>query len=416
MCDNVLHINEHKYCYSLTEEELIALLKEPNKLIDSVDVQKNRFQTSYFIGLSWLADTDMVLYVTPKLDSSTRQVDYLRMLSESFKHPEILKHGDDLFKIEFEKPSIKINQKQDLITPLIIVYFLQIVRTIVRKGLKKGYYKVESDLYGKVKGKVLISKTLKNNTFKSKNLNTVCSFDEFGLNHPENRIIKKALLFLKRYLKISHQNDKKLNEVLSFIFPAFEKVNENISINEVKAVRYNPFFSEYSKAVELAIIILKRFGFNINFIEENEEIEVPPFWINMPLIFELYVLGKLKDALGRKDIIFQSRANFGELDFLRTTKGKETVIDAKYKPQYKNTPYEIDDVRQLSAYARDKGTLRKLNINRWEWNNTLLDCLIIYPDQTAEEYLEENQLFNSSINQFEKFYKVGIRIPEISSL
>ncbi len=223
-------------------------------------------------------------------------------------------------------------------------------------------------------------------------------------------------MFLRRYLKLAHHKDKGLDEILRFILPAFEQVDENIGLGEVKSVRHNPFYSEYTKAVDLAIIILKRFGFNINFIEENEEIEVPPFWINMPLIFELYVLGKLKDALGRKDIIFQADANFGELDFLRTTKGKETVIDAKYKYQYKNTPYEIDDVRQLSAYARDTGTLRKLSIASSEWSNTLLDCLIVYPDQEAKEYLEENQLFNTSINQFEKFYKIGIRIPEISSL
>ena len=415
MSEKITHINEHQYCYSLTEEQLIALLKDPNKLIDSVDVQQKRFQTSYYIGLSWLADTKKVLYVTPKLDSSSNQIDYLRMLSESFKHPEILKHGDNLFQIEFDKPLIKIKRQQDLITPLIIVYFLEIVQNIVRKGLKKGYYKVENNLYGKVKGKVNVSKTLKYNSFKNKNLNTICSFDEFGLDHSENRIIKKALLFLRRYLKMSHQKNKELNQVLSFIFPAFEKVSENITINEVKIVRYNPFYSQYSKAVELAIIILKRFGFNINFIEEKEEVEIPPFWINMPLIFELYVLGKLKDALGRKDLIFQSSANFGELDFLRTTIGKETVIDSKYKSLYRNG-YDILDVRQLSAYARDKATLKKLNIGSSEWKNTLLNCLIIYPDQSKEKYLQENQFFDFPIDQFEKFYKIGIQIPEIDSV
>jgi len=415
MFEQIIHINEHKYCYSLSEDELVDLLKKPNKLIETVDIPQKRFQTGYFIGLSWLADTGKVLYVTPKLDSSSQQIDYLRMLSESLKHPEILKQGDDLFKIEFDKPLIKINQQQDLITPLIIVYFLQVVQTIVRKGLKKGYYKVEQNLYGKVKGKVLVSQTLKQNIFKNRNLNTICTFDEFGLNHPENRIIKKALFFLKRYLKMSHQKDKGLEAVLSFILPAFEEVDENISINEVKSARHNPFYSEYAKAVDLANIILKRFGFNINFIVENEEIEVPPFWINMPLIFELYVLGKLKDALGRKDIIFQSGANYGELDFLRTTKGKEAVIDSKYKPLYKNG-YDIDDVRQLSAYARDKGTFRKLSIMHSEWGNTLLDCIIVYPDQLAKGHLTENQLFETPINQFEKFYKVGIRIPEIKSV
>ncbi|MBZ0326800.1 MAG: McrC family protein [Altibacter sp.] len=415
MPESIIHINENKYCYALTEEELVALLKTPNKLVESIEIPNKRFQTGYFIGLSWLADTEKVLYVTPKLDSTSRQIDYLSMLSESLKHPEIVKYADDLFKIEFDQPPIKINQQQDLITPLIVVYFLQIVQVIIRKGLKKGYFKVEKNLYGKVKGKIRVSQTLKQNAFKSKNLNTICSFNEFGLNHPENRILKKALLFLRRYLKMRQHKDKGLEAVLNFILPAFEKVNENISNSEVKSVRHNPFYSEYSKAVELAIIILKRFGFNINFIKENEEIEVPPFWINMPLIFELYVLGKLKDALGRKDIIFQSSANYGELDFLRVTKGKEMVIDSKYKPQYKDGRYEIEDIRQLSAYARDKGTLSKLSIHPSEWGYTILNCLIVYPDQTAENSLTECNLYETPIKQFEKFYRVGISIPEIPS-
>jgi 5-methylcytosine-specific restriction enzyme subunit McrC len=415
MSNQIIHINEHQYCYSLTDTELFALLKQPSKLIESVELEQNRFQSGYYIGLSWLADTGKVLYVTPKLDSSASQIDYLRMLAESLKYPEILKHGDELFKIEFNKPTIKINQQQDLITPLIIVYFLQIVQTIVRKGLKKGYYKVGYDLYGKVKGKVLVTQTLKQNTYKNKNLNTICAYDEFGFNQPENRIIKKALLFIRRYLKMSYQKDKGLEEILRYILPAFDQVDDKIELSEVKSVRHNPFYSEYTNAVDLAIIILKRFGFNINFIEENEEIEVPPFWINMPLIFELYVLGKLKDALGRKEIIFQADAKFGELDFLRTTKGKETVIDSKYKSIYK-TGYDINDIRQLSAYARDKGTLKKLSVEKSEWSKTLLDCLIIYPDQLAKENLSEERLLNTPIQQFEKFFKVGIRIPEITIL
>jgi hypothetical protein len=90
------------------------------------------------------------------------------------------------------------------------------------------------------------------------------------------------------------------------------------------------------------------------------------------------------------------------------------VIDSKYKPLYKHG-YEINDVRQLSAYARDKGTLKKINIAPAKWRYTVLDCLIVYPDQTAENTLNENRFFETPINQFEKFYKVGISIPEITS-
>lgn len=412
MLKDLIHIHEHQFCDSLTEEELFSLLKEPNKLINDIDIQKNRFRSGYFIGLTWLANTGKALYITPKLDTCMFQIDYLQMLSESLKHTEILKYSDNLFKIEFDKPKIKITKQQDLITPLIIVYFLQIVHVIVRKGLKKGYYNVDTNLFAKVKGKVLVSQTLKQNIFKNKSLNNVCSYDEFGLNIKENRIIKKALLFVVRYLKLNNQNNNDFSKLLSFILPVFSQITDEIDINEIKSIKKNPFYSEYSKAIDLSKILLKRFGFNINIIEKNEVIEVSPFWINMPLIFELFVLGKLKKALGNKEIIFQSSSNYGEIDFLRKTKDKETIIDTKYKTFYKDR-YDIDDIRQLSAYARDKGTLKKLDILPEKWVDTVLDCLIIYPDQTANDYLDEENFKKTSIKQFEKFYKVGISIPEI---
>lgn len=416
MLKELIHAAEHSRNFSLSEEQLVCLLKENNKLIKSIDLSERYFQTGYYIGLSWIVQKQKALYVVPKLNTEFEKIDYLKMLSICFSHPEILKHGDDLFEIQFDQPAIKLKQQEDLLTPLLIVYFLRLVHAIVKKGLKKGYYKIESNLYATIKGKVLVGNTLKQNTFKNRTLNTVCSHEEFGINNTENRIIKKALLFILRYLKMNQTSDKGLTPILNYILPAFENVNENISINEVKKARHNPFFSEYSKGVDISLIILKRFGFNLNFIKQNEEIDVPPFWINMAKLYEMFVLGKLKQALGRNEIIFQSGANYGELDFLRTTKNKEMVIDAKYKPQYKTIPYEIEDIRQLSGYARDIGTLRKLQIGKENWNKAVLDCLIIYPDQDANSDVDPNELFKTSITQFEKFYKIGISIPVIKDV
>jgi 5-methylcytosine-specific restriction enzyme subunit McrC len=414
MYSDFIHTYEHQQVFSLSEQELICLLKENNRLVDSIDLNEKSFKTGYYIGLSWISERKKTLFVAPKLDNQILKIDYLKMLSVCIKHPEVLKHTDDLFEIRFDEPSIKIRQQQDLITPLLIIYFLQLVHSIVRKGLKKGYYKVEKNLYSKVKGKILVANTLKQNILKSKTLYTICTYDEFGLNNMENRVIKKALLFVLRYLKMSKSNEKGLSPLLSFIFPAFEQVDENISLNEVKAVKHNPFYSEYSKAVEISINILKRFGFNINFIKENEELEVPPFWINMPKLYEIYILGKLKESLGRNEIIFQAGGKYGELDFLRITKGNEMVIDAKYKPKYKEGSfYDIDDIRQLSGYARDRGILNKLAINKDLWPNTMLNCLVVYPDQDAEADIESESLKKQAIHQFEKFYKIGVSIPTI---
>lgn len=403
---------EHSQNY-LENDELIVLSQESIKLVQYVNIREGHFQTGYFIGLSWVLDKKKVLHVKPKLDKETDKIDFLKMLSICFKHPETLKYIDDLFEINFQEPLIKIPQQHDMITPLLLVHFLQLVQIIVKKGLKKGYYKVENNLYATIKGKVLVPKTFKSNTLKNKSLHTFCTYDEFGINYPENRIIKKALLFVLRYSKLSKTNLLDLSSILNYILPAFEKVDENISVHNVKAVKHNPFFSEYAKAVDVAIMILKRFGFNINSINEDNEIATPPFWINMPQLFEIYVLGLLKNAFGDKEILFQADIKYGDIDFLRITNGKKMVLDAKYKPKYQSNNYDISDIRQLSAYARDKGTMNTLSIPKENRINTLLDCIIIYPDSNASSEISEDDLMKNPISQFERFYKVGVSIPVI---
>ena len=118
--------------------------------------------------------------------------------------------------------------------------------------------------------------------------------------------------------------------------PAFEKVDDDIDFHCISNIVNNSFFKNYNEAIRLAKIILKRFGYNINSIENKVSLTVPPFWIDMSKLFELYVLGKLKEAIEFKGIIFQPKGEYGYLDFLRTISGNELVIDAKYKLDYKN--------------------------------------------------------------------------------
>lgn len=416
MLSNLISIAEHQTNNSLTEDELICLLKEDNRLIECIDLNERTLQAGYYIGVSWIVNKSKILYVKPKLDNEVGKVDFLKMLSVCLKYPEVLLDADKFFEIKFDEPTIKIQQQKDLITPLLMMYFLQLVKNIVKKGLKKQYYRITRNRHVTIKGKILVATNLKKNIFKDNPLDTVCSYYEFGINNPENRIIKKALLFIFRYLKVVKLNNEEFSPLMNYILPLFEPVEEDISFEELKSVTHNPFFSEYSKAVDLSVQILKRFGFNINLIQKNEEIDIPPFWIDMSKLFELYVLGKLKDALGANEILFQAQGKYGQLDFLRITKGNEMVLDAKYKPRYiRETSAQevIDDVRQLSAYARDTGMLDKLSIDRSLWKKTVLRCIIIYPDQQASADINPEELTKYPIPQFERFYKIGISLPTI---
>src|SRR5690606_19625457 len=178
-------------------------------------------------------------------------------------------------------PKIPLDRKLDLLSPLLIIQFLTLVKEIVRKGLKRSYYKVEQNLYSKVKGKVLVSQTIKQNKVKNRNLHTYCAFDEFGIDGKENRLLKKALNFSQRYLGSFKEFSNKsfFTDTYNYIQPAFQDVSDDVDLNEVKHLKFNAFYKEYREALHFAKLILQRFGYNINAINSQAIIPTPPFWI-----------------------------------------------------------------------------------------------------------------------------------------
>lgn len=362
--------------------------------------------TGFFIGLDWIETNQSAIYVAPKLNNESQEVDFINMLLSSLKHEAVTKEIKELFEVKWHKPTIEITQKQDLLTPFLVVEFLSLLKQIVRKGLKKSYYKVEHNLQGRVKGKVQVSKTIKQNLVKNKNLYTYCSFDEFGINNKENRLLKKALQFIKRYLPTYGQltNKKELQNTFNYINPAFTQVSDQIEITEIKHTKTNVFYKEYEQALYLAKLILKRFGYNIsNTIKET--VQSPPFWIDMTKLFELYVLGLLKDRF-QNQVKFQFKHYGNELDYLLNNEDYQMVIDAKYKLKYLNGKHD-EDIRQVSGYARLKKVYEDLNKKQGE----VIDCLIIHPDQNGLDNLLSVDLKEKDIEHYYDVYKLGVKLP-----
>ena len=383
-------------------------------------------ECSYYVGADWIPHLkNKWMFVEPKLNTKFEevteeekefqeektlvQIDVLKMLFQALEEPEVREHTQELFEIKFDSPWIPLQKHQDLISPLIMIQFLKQVKDIVRKGLKKSYYKIERNLYAKVKGKVLVSKTIKQNLVNNKNLNTYCQYEQFGVNGLENRLLKKTLTFVRRYLSTIKGLESKayLQETISFIQPAFEEVSEDVQLHEIKHFKFNSFYKNYEKAIELAKQILQRFSYNLNSIQDQETIETPPYWIDMSKLFELYVLGMLKRRFkdsGRLKYQFGDRAN--QLDFILDAEGHKLIIDSKYKKKYKDS-FETSDMRQISGYARLKVVHRFFNLEK----GILLDCLIIYPDIiNGVEHIPE-ELLEFPINDYFGIYKLGIKIP-----
>ena len=82
----------------------------------------------------------------------------------------------------------------------------------------------------------------------------VCSYDEFGLNSMENRLLKKALIFCQRYISLFPDYLKFVSPVMTFCLPAFEMVSEKIELNEIKSSKPNAFYKECSEGIRIPTI------------------------------------------------------------------------------------------------------------------------------------------------------------------
>jgi 5-methylcytosine-specific restriction enzyme subunit McrC len=385
--------------------------------------KKHHFETSYFIGVDWIVENQRSIYVQPKQNKEDIEVDYINMLLEALQEPENFNHLQGLCEIDFNKPYINITQKQDLLSPFLIAQFLQLLRQIVRKGLKKSYYTISENLNAKIKGKVLVGKDIKKNKVKGNLIRTICQFQEFGINCDENKILKKAYSFSRRVIQQygKGMDTKSLQHIIDYIHPAFEAVSEDIEVSKIKLFKPNPLFKEYDQALKLAQLILKRFSYNIT-LTEQEQIATPPFWIDMSKLFELYVYKKLRAVFSNKEVQYHLKAQYQELDFVIRSKDDKYifVVDTKYKPRYENHKISIEDIRQVSGYARIKKVYDELGIADYDRN---IKCLIIYSHQngvksfeetsftTKEKYTDEKSMIEEK--GYVNFFKLGIKLPEL---
>ncbi|MBD8080901.1 5-methylcytosine restriction system specificity protein McrC [Chryseobacterium caseinilyticum] len=411
--------------------------------------------TNYFVGLDWLT-TDRYIHIEPKLNfrvaeifkeasevekedfsddeianfdnearkeleesqDSFKEVNIIAMLMEVMSYSEVAKETDSLLLIDWEAPEIEIEQKQDLLTPFLVVKFLKLLQDIARKGLKKSYYKVQENLCNRIKGKILVGKQIKQNVFKNRFTNTVCEYQVFGEDSIENRFLKKVFLFCTQYVENNTYYFKSKNDIswmVNYIRPSFEHISSNVDIHDIKHLKYNPFFKEYKEAIKIGQQILKRFSYNITKTTTDEKIATPPFWIDMPKMFELYVYAKLLEdnpTLNHKNFNYQFSTHGNSLDFLICTDKEKIVVDTKYKLKY-NYSQIHEDIRQVAGYARLNKVRDEVGL---ENSGEEIPCLIIYPKSAeiiSDSKLEIDKLLDdqNKINAYHQVYKIGIDLP-----
>ena len=111
-------------------------LKEVRLMGMDYDFKKDEFFMAYYIGADWIdAEKQKAVVVLPKIKS----VDFQTMLMKCFTCDKASENLDQVFFIRMEDKPIEMDSSSFQIEPLLIVYFINLVNRIVRKGLKSGY-------------------------------------------------------------------------------------------------------------------------------------------------------------------------------------------------------------------------------------------------------------------------------------
>lgn len=410
----MISIHEHK---QITEDELSKAEMDESEKSELCSAFRKTFKdekkdlaprhlgidgelkAGYYIGVCWVKlegkESISVQVLPKKFDDTKKKIDYIRLFAtalevDSFEEAE---YFSGYYSIDFEESPVEVSSDENLITPLLLFHYLTLLTHLSKKGLRKGYVHREENLQSKVRGRISFIHNLRKNVLNKRENRNCCKFQEYTVDTPENRFLKKALLVAESQLKnIPLKSCEELFRRLGCIKSAFFEVSDDFSESRRMKVSPNKLYPHYAEAVRVAEMILRYFDRDMNG-SSSQVHSVRPFCIDMSRLYEMYVLHLLKKAYPGK-IHFQVKgSHWTQVDFIKTGEDEKIILDAKYKPRYeKGDRGIVDDVREISGYARDNKILKILGWNpAAEKGKYLPDCVIVYPAVQSDEDEKENE-------------------------
>lgn len=381
------------------------------------DAPFGKFRMSYYVGSDWIDKrAKLAMVVRPKI----KGLDFQQMLMQCFRCPEASEELDKVFYIRTEDEPIEIDADDFQIEPLLLVFFLNLLQRIVRRGLKSNYVRREERLDSKIKGKIQMNRYLTQGIAMGRKDRVNCTFEEYSTDCLENRVLRRALELVHEMLLRVHDGlgaqAPTLDNMYNDCVAAFQNISNEVSLQDLNRIHVHPMYKDYRAIMPLAKMIIRKQGYCVGQEVMNGKQMFPPFIIDMPRLFERYVYSLLLERYGNQSIGYQVAVRGNILDF--TKADEQMILDTKYKPQWEDG-VDHDNARQLSGYARHTSVRKRLGITD---DNFICPCVILYPSldgvtdfSAAPDHLLDS--FNEGYAPFQQlpeylnFYKLGIRLP-----
>jgi 5-methylcytosine-specific restriction enzyme subunit McrC len=368
--------------------------------------------SSYYIGLSEI--NGQHIEVLPKLEN----LDFMSLFSFALLYQPSSEYFSSCYDINWENEIFASTELYNILTPLLVMQYLNILDKLVGKGLKRDYITIEDNLHSKIRGKLRPISNWRKNELKKKEDYFYCQYQVFSANIPVNRLLKKALdisLLLLGNVRSRSSNMTGLAFLSSKmkLIEAFRDIDSNIRLESVRNYKFDKLNMYYSEAIKLANCIIRHQDNALT--DGSGKKKVPLFWIDMSRLYEVYVLGILQTHYPDK-ILFQVKGSYGtQCDYLHI--GEGIVLDAKYKLWYSSyngrrshVDSMIADIREISAYARDEHFLSLMKNDV-----TTPICIIIHPDEETTNLgtVLSDSVKNNKVEGYKDFYRLSIDLPRL---
>lgn len=406
---------------TLQEHERIIDINEPNdrfkhlKLVSwgkPMDDAPAGYYATFKIGAEWI-DQHEALVVTTK--RKMENIDFLSMFTSCFAADIDHQSFAQIYSIQYDQAPINAPALRSVISPLIVLHFLGVLSRI--KTLKRGYVYYSENLK-KVKGHIAIIKNERTNIAVKRYDRIYCNYSEYSVDIPENRLLKKALLFAQRLIiqqMRNHTCHNRVKRIIGQCLALFEHVSDEVDIKQIQQLKGHKLYRDYAEAIRLAKLVLRNFDYSIKKVDDNN-LPVVPFQIDMSLLYEFYVYGMLQEAYPGQ-ISYQFAGKTGYPDFLFRSSEYKAILDTKYIPKFDNTEIDTYIIRQLSGYSRDLKILKYLG---YKDEIPHVPCVIIYPKEDINGTHNANPFLYKRIDELciaepglLEFYKLEISLPVI---
>ena len=259
---------------------------------------------------------------------------------------------------------------------IFISVFMKEMEILLKRGMKHFYAEMEENQKF-LKGRLLFGQNLKSNMVHRERF--FVNYDEFRADIPQNRILKTALVYLKRKSK----SPRNIRQIISLIDLFGEvKICSNLEKDLQHLSGQNRLFNYYENALKWAKFFLQNQSFtSYKGKNLNTAILFP-----MEVLFESYVASKLKQFQPDWEISAQDRNHYLLTDLNLSKKKfrikpdlvihvneKIIVADTKWKminQHMSQSNYNISqaDMYQLYAYGK-----------KYQAKNGSVRLALIYP-------------------------------------